>query len=461
MFGEKGLTVRAEDFRPFTATGEDRSIGGVAEKYQFPLDIAAAKYRTDALYLELVSSRLEAFPGAVELVRSCKSAGLKVAVTSSANRVKTEATLRKIGLAPEQWDGIVAADDAIKEKPAPDVYLAAARKLETLPEQCVVIEAAPDGVQAAKAAGMRCVSVAQRFPKERLQAADLVKPKISDISLNDLVACGVDASTNVQARPGVVLESTGVAEKGSVESGPWGLWATLGLALVIGVVFVVAQVAAGIVAGFGVMATGGGEILRDPKKLESNGLFLAVTTCGAAPAAIAATCLFAWLRRGISISDYLRLKAMPARVLFRWCLALLALAVVSDGLTWFLGRPIVPEVVVASYRTAWFPPLLWLAVVVLAPLNEEIFFRGFLFAGVSRSRLGGWGAILLTSILWAVIHVQYDWYGVGTIFASGLLLGYARLRTNSIIPTIAMHALMNLVTTIQVATLIKIVGGAD
>jgi len=409
----------------------------------------------------MVSSRSEAVPGAVELVGACKTAGLKVAIVSSADRIKIDVTLNKIGLPPEQWDAIVTADDAVQKKPAPDIYLAAAHKLGTLPGQCVVIEGAPGGVQAAKAAGMHCVAVAQSFPEEQLQAADLVKLKISEISLDDLAAFGVGGSGNVVALRGSALEGSRGAGNGSGGRGPWGLWATLGLALVIGAVFVLAQIVAGILAGFGVMATGGAEALRDPKQLESNGLFLALTTCGAAPAAIVATCLFAWLRRGMSIRDYLRLKAVPARVLFRWCLVLLALAVLSDGLTSLLGRPIVPEVVVTSYRTAWFPPLLWLAVVVLAPLNEEIFFRGFIFAGISRSRMGGWGAILLTSVLWAVIHVQYDWYGVATIFASGLLLGYARLRTNSIIPTIAMHALMNLVTTIQVATLLRIVGGSD
>ena len=67
---------------------------------------------------------------------------------------------------------------------------------------------------------------------------------------------------------------------------------------------------------------------------------------------------------------------------------------------------------------------------------------------------GGWGAILLTSTLWSVIHVQYDLYGVANIFAAGLLLGYARLKTNSILPTILMHALMNLAATIQVAALV-------
>src|ERR1041385_2795727 len=88
MFGERGLSVRPEDFPLFVSAGEDLHLGAVAQKYNFPLDIASARNRTDEIYLELARSRLEPFPGAVELVRECKSAGLKVAVVSGADRIR-------------------------------------------------------------------------------------------------------------------------------------------------------------------------------------------------------------------------------------------------------------------------------------------------------------------------------------------------------------------------------------
>src|SRR6185369_15601842 len=93
--------------------GEDRYIGGVAERYQFPLDIPAAKRRTYEIYLELVPSQLEAFAGAVELVHTCRAAGLLVAVASSADRVKIDANLRKIGLPPESWNAVVSGEDVL------------------------------------------------------------------------------------------------------------------------------------------------------------------------------------------------------------------------------------------------------------------------------------------------------------------------------------------------------------
>jgi HAD superfamily hydrolase (TIGR01509 family) len=186
MFREKGVEVQPEDFLPFVGTGEDRYIGGVAEKHGVRLDLPAAKKRTYEIYLDLVPTQLNAFPGAVDCVRTCRAAGCKVAVASSADRIKIEANLHQIGLPPAEWDAIVSAEDVTHKKPAPDIFLAAARKLGVLPNRCTVIEDAVNGVQAAKAAGMRCVAVAHTFPAANLANADLVRETIGAITLPEL-----------------------------------------------------------------------------------------------------------------------------------------------------------------------------------------------------------------------------------------------------------------------------------
>jgi beta-phosphoglucomutase len=189
MFKELGLVVQPEDFHPFVGTGENRYLGGVAEQYRFPLDIPAAKKRTYEIYLERVPAQLRAFPGAVELARAAKQRGLKIAVASSADLIKIEANLHKIGVPPREWHALVCAEDVVHKKPAPDIFLAAARKLGLSPAECVVIEDAVNGIQAAKAAGMFCVAVAQSFPAVKLQQADVVHEKVADIRLDDLGVC--------------------------------------------------------------------------------------------------------------------------------------------------------------------------------------------------------------------------------------------------------------------------------
>jgi HAD superfamily hydrolase (TIGR01509 family) len=187
MFNEKGLVVQPEDFLPFVGAGEDRYIGGVAEKYQFPLDVPQAKKRTYEIYLDLVPTRLEAFPGVHALVQTCRQAGLRVAVASGTGRVKALAGLRKIGLPEESWDTVVSGEQVQRNKPAPDIFLSTAQKLGVDPSACVVLEDSVNGVRAAKAAGMRCIAVAQTFPASRLQEADVVRDSVMDVQLNDLI----------------------------------------------------------------------------------------------------------------------------------------------------------------------------------------------------------------------------------------------------------------------------------
>jgi HAD superfamily hydrolase (TIGR01509 family) len=186
MFLELGVTVREEDFHPFVGTGEKRYLGGVAEKYGVALDIAEAKARTYELYLAMVPERLEGFPGAVELVRKCRGAGLACAVASSTDRIKIEANLNKIGLPPETWQAIVTAEDVEHRKPDPAIFLMAARRLGVQPSRCTVVEDAVNGISAAKAAGMCCVAVASTFPFSHLVQADLIRPSISAVTLEDL-----------------------------------------------------------------------------------------------------------------------------------------------------------------------------------------------------------------------------------------------------------------------------------
>lgn len=186
MFEEKGLVVQPDDFLPFVGAGEDRYIGGVAAKYDFPLDLTGSKKRTYEIYLDLVPARLEAFPGVYALLNSCRAASLLIAVASSADKIKVTANLQKIGLPVKFWDTVVWGEDVKNKKPAPDIFLLAANKLGVNPNECTVVEDAVNGVQAAQAAGMRCIAVAHTFSVDRLHEADLIREKISDISLSDL-----------------------------------------------------------------------------------------------------------------------------------------------------------------------------------------------------------------------------------------------------------------------------------
>lgn len=451
MFQERGLTVQPEDFAPFVGTGEDRYLGGVAEKYSFAMDLAEAKRRTYEIYLELVPTRLERFPGAVELVEACRGAGLRVAVASSADRVKVEANLRQIGLPWETWDAVVSGEDVVAKKPAPDIFLAAAARLGIPAANCAVVEDAVNGIRAAKAAGMRCVAVAQTFAPARLEGADLVRPTIAEVTVADLAGGGKPPPLPPSvAAPPMIPAPAAVTAGGGSAGKPLGFWATVGLGTVAGGAFVGVQAGVAVVFVAASLALGK-EAVRE--NLESNGLLLALAATVSAPVVVLFCWLFARIPAPTEPGRYLGFRRVSTGQVARWGVALLILVVLSDLLTTSLGRPIVPEFMQDAYASAGVLPLFWFGLVVAAPVAEETLFRGFLFEGLRQSPVGAAGAIVLTSAVWSAIHLQYDFYGVATIFAAGLLLGWARLRTGSVYTTMILHGLMNFIATLQTAWL--------
>jgi HAD superfamily hydrolase (TIGR01509 family) len=180
MFAEKGVTVRREEFRPFIGMGEDRFIGGVAEARGVRLDPARDKARTYAIYLDLIKGKLRPLPGVLDFVAKCRGRGLKLAVASSADRIKVEGNLHEIGLPASTFDAVVNGSEVTRKKPAPDLFLEASRRLGLDPSSCLVVEDAVAGVAAAKAAGARCLAVTTSFPAEKLAAADWIAPNLAE-----------------------------------------------------------------------------------------------------------------------------------------------------------------------------------------------------------------------------------------------------------------------------------------
>nr|WP_256368977.1 HAD-IA family hydrolase [Aquisphaera insulae] len=171
MFAEKGVAVHAKEFRPFIGMGEDRFLGGVAEARGVSLDMPADKVRTYEIYLDLIRGRLEPLPGVAAFVGRCRDRGLRLAVASSADRMKVEGNLGVLGLPPGTFEAVVVGEDIVRKKPAPDIFQEAARRLGLDPASCLVVEDAVSGVQAAKAAGSLCLGLTTSFAADVLTAA--------------------------------------------------------------------------------------------------------------------------------------------------------------------------------------------------------------------------------------------------------------------------------------------------
>lgn len=192
VFAEIGVQVTVDDFVPFMGTGEANFLGGVASvKGVEGFNTEAAKKRFFEIYLDKYAKPDSGigFPGALELISQCKSKGLKVAVASSADRIKVDANLAAAGLPLSMFDAIVSADAFENLKPAPDIFLAASRILNVPPSECIVIEDALAGVEAAKAAQMRCIAVRTTLSDEALESAGptFIRDDIGSVSLDEIL----------------------------------------------------------------------------------------------------------------------------------------------------------------------------------------------------------------------------------------------------------------------------------
>ena len=223
----------------------------------------------------------------------------------------------------------------------------------------------------------------------------------------------------------------------------WGYWATLGWAFLA---FVASQLLA-----LAVLV-----LLRisDPETLVNapfDGKLVTIFIMIANPIMIAIIAV-AVLAARAPLADYLALVMPQRRDVGIGLICLIGLIAISDALLYFGGYPLVPPFQAQSYTSAaaegWLAAL-WVGMVIVAPAGEEVLFRGFMFRGWARSARAVWPAIIVISLLWAALHVQYDWTGILMIFVVGLLLGWIRWRSGSTLLTFFLHLVFNLEATLE------------
>ncbi len=232
---------------------------------------------------------------------------------------------------------------------------------------------------------------------------------------------------------------------------PWGLWATLGFTLLIVLMFFVVQI--GLLIIMTVMELQHNQA-ADPETISmsiaTSGNFISLATCASSIACSILTLFFIRLRKMASIKEYLGLQAVSGKDSFRWLGAILILEAILITISIAFDRPEVTAFLKDAYVSVDTPLFLWIAIVVIGPIFEEVVFRGFLFSGLEASVVGPIGAIVLTSLAWAGIHLQYDLFDLTSIFVLGILLGTAKVKTGSLYITSGMHMLVNFLAMVSV-----------
>jgi len=164
----RGIEVELSDIQAFIG----RSDQAVLEHYrgrgaQFPPDILEEREQE---YFALARGRLQSFAGLREVLEELRGRGMPLAVASSGSPAKVRFSLEEVGLL-EFFPIRCSAAEVARGKPAPDLFLLAARLLGIAPETCAVVEDAVPGLQAARAAGMKAIGYPSSHPDAVLRAA--------------------------------------------------------------------------------------------------------------------------------------------------------------------------------------------------------------------------------------------------------------------------------------------------
>lgn len=229
----------------------------------------------------------------------------------------------------------------------------------------------------------------------------------------------------------------------------WGFWSSLGIGLLIFVFFSILQTL--FLLAYSIYSVGGevtDNLINSLNFLVLNGDALGFAEIPAALIGSSLILLFTSIPKINSIRDYLKIHLPTFSTALKWLAIMVLVIFILEGFNILLDRQ-TPDFMNKVYQNTDNYIVLWIAVIIGAPLFEELLFRGFLFESLLNSKAGFIGATLITAASWAIIHLQYGWYEIFTIFLIGVVLAYAKHRSQSLLIPFLMHMLMNLAASIM------------
>jgi len=178
-----GITLADDDFQPLVGHSTLQNFHDLKDRYGIEESVESMLKRKAVAYQALIDSHMTAMPGAGRLVAELEGLGVPTAVASSSARCDVDRSLAAVGLGAG-IDFAVASDEVPRPKPAPDLYLEAARGLGLDPKHCVALEDSNAGVQAAHSAGIVCIAVPNLYTRDQaFEDAALVVDSLEHITV--------------------------------------------------------------------------------------------------------------------------------------------------------------------------------------------------------------------------------------------------------------------------------------
>jgi len=187
ILGRFDITYSAEENAQYLGRKDSEIALELIDKYDLPLQPDDLVRHKEESFARLIEQNSLPRPGVVDTLKRARQLGLKTGVASSATLASIKLIVNCLAL-HDYFHTLTSGDEVACGKPAPDVYLLAARRLSVQPHECLVIEDTEAGVMAAKSAGMTCIAIpCEATLHQEHELADLKLQSLSELDLSDWV----------------------------------------------------------------------------------------------------------------------------------------------------------------------------------------------------------------------------------------------------------------------------------
>jgi beta-phosphoglucomutase len=173
-FQEAGISIHPQDIYLIEGSNHQGIVETILKQHQKNWsEELAHKLSQRKIQIFNTLYKHNTFNNVKHILTMLKSKGFKLAVASGSNKTTVQEIINTC-FNPDTFDVIITGDDVTKGKPSPEIYLKTINKLQTNPEECIVVENAPRGIAAAKNAGTFCIAITTTLPPQHLKHADVI-----------------------------------------------------------------------------------------------------------------------------------------------------------------------------------------------------------------------------------------------------------------------------------------------
>jgi len=187
VFFDFGLELTFDGYKSFTGMkGEE-----IVKKYVRPNagdeEATSLTRRKEEYFIEEIKkTKIEPTKGVERFLNDLRANGIKMGIGTAAMKFKANAILEELGL-KQFFEVLVSAEEVKKGKPDPETYLKVVEKLNLKPEECFVIEDAPNGIEAAKNGNIKCIAITTTHQRSKLGMADIIIDSFDELVVSELI----------------------------------------------------------------------------------------------------------------------------------------------------------------------------------------------------------------------------------------------------------------------------------